>query len=78
MWGGMVRCCISFGFLAPDSARHASPQLNRRNFESLEVLRGLAALHVVLKHARGFFWVVGERMQSRTHMVAPCVTEPCA
>lgn len=60
----MVRSRIAFGFLSPGSARPAPPQLNRQNFESLEVLRGLAALYVLLNHARGFLWVGGERMQA--------------
>ena len=48
--------------LSPRTEERAPTTLARRSFESLEVLRGLAALYVVLNHARGYLWAGGDSL----------------
>lgn len=62
MWlvGSRVRSAPS----STSPARPSSGRLSARNFESLEVLRGLAAMYVVLNHARGYLWAGGESLQA--------------
>jgi peptidoglycan/LPS O-acetylase OafA/YrhL len=60
----MVWSRIRLPLASTAAAPHAPKALARQNFESLEVLRGLAALYVVLNHARGFLWAGGESLQA--------------